>query len=125
MKKKGTQICSNEATANFRIRPLRVRASTRPPTGPDRKRELFCVYDGAVRSECLASSRPFAWRLRGLTRARHRAPAIERYLLVQAATFLSPMSALQSITDSSQTSRRVRKPSHKLRSNRPNRPYPL
>jgi hypothetical protein len=45
----------------------------------------------------------------GHTRARHRALAIEHHLFEQSAVFLSPMSALQHITDLSQTSRRVRK----------------
>ena len=48
------------------------------------------------------------WRLRGLARRRHRAPAIERHLFEQSAVLLSPMAALPRITDSSQTSRWVR-----------------
>jgi hypothetical protein len=62
------------------------------------------VHDGAALSDSarLTGSR-------GLTRRRHRPPAIERHLLEQAAVFISPMSALQRITDSSRTSRQVRK----------------
>jgi hypothetical protein len=62
------------------------------------------VHDGAALSDSarLTGSR-------GLTRRRHRPPAIERHLLEQAAEFISPTSALQRITDSSRTSRQVRK----------------
>jgi hypothetical protein len=49
------------------------------------------------------------YRLGHLTRRRHRPPSIERHLPEQAAMFISPMSALERITDSSQSSRRVRK----------------
>jgi hypothetical protein len=46
---------------------------------------------------------------RSLARGGHRPTAIERDLLEQAAMIISPMSALKRITDSSRTSRRVRK----------------
>jgi hypothetical protein len=45
---------------------------------------------------------------RSLARRSHRPPAIKRHLLEQAAMFISPMSALQRITDSSRTARGVR-----------------
>src|ERR1700738_582616 len=50
-----------------------------------------------------------AYRPGHLTRRGHRPPSIERHLPEQAAMFISPMSALERITDSSQSSRRVRK----------------
>src|SRR3979411_2660854 len=56
-----------------------------------------------------ADRRATSGPLRGLVRGRHRAPAIELHYLEQAAMLLSPKSALERITDSSQTSRQVRK----------------
>jgi hypothetical protein len=49
-----------------------------------------------------------AARSSGLTRPRHRTPAIERHYLEQLAMSLSPMSALKRIPDSSRTSCQVR-----------------